>query len=346
MEEKISIIIPCYNVEAYIDRCLTSLVDQTIGLDRLEIICVNDASTDGTWEKLCFWEKQYSENILLVNCEENGKPGHARNIGLAHATGAYLAFLDADDWMELDSYEKLYQVITAYKCELVQFRFVRDSGSWDVWQTQSHREKRDFYLDLTDTEERKKFLVTSIMDNGCTNKFYTREFIFGNRLRFPEGCVYEDIYWGVLAQLAVQRVYFFNEKLYHYYINPDSIVLKKDEDYHMDIFHTTMQMWKECRCRGALEEYSREMELNFLVYYYLGGLKVLALRYTKLKYEEYQNMCKTVQRIVPEYKTNPYLGQVFNEQQQLQIALIDQDISRGEFAQVVHLLKGEVLEQE
>ena len=110
MEEKISIIIPCYNAEQYIDRCLASVVNQSIGLDKLEIICVNDASTDGTWEKLCFWERQYQNEILLVDCEENGKLGKARNIGLAHASGKYVAFLDADDWMELDSYERLYHL--------------------------------------------------------------------------------------------------------------------------------------------------------------------------------------------------------------------------------------------
>ena len=341
MEEKISIIIPCYNAEQYIDRCLASVVNQSIGLDKLEIICVNDASTDGTWEKLCFWERQYQNEILLVDCEENGKLGKARNIGLAHASGKYVAFLDADDWMELDSYERLYHLGQEYQCEIVQFQFVRDPGTQDIWNAQSRRDKRDFYLDLTDRKEHKKFMVTAIMDNGCTNKLFTRQFIEQNQLSFPEGCAYEDIYWGVLAQLYAKHVYFFNEKLYHYYINPDSSVLKMDEPYHMDIFHTTMLMWEECRNRGALECYPREMELNFLVFYYLGGLKALALRFTELKYLEYQEMCKMVRKTVPEYKSNPYLTQVLDPMQQLQIALIDQNISKEEFAQVVSLLRGD-----
>ncbi len=342
MEEKISIIIPCYNVQQYIDRCLTSLVNQTIGLEKLEIICVNDASTDGTWEKLLSWEKRYPENILLVNCEQNGKLGRTRNIGLEHAAGSYIAFLDADDWMEPDSYERLYQLIRKYQCEVVAFQFVRDNGKGDVWKQQKRRDRKDFYLDLSEDEERRKVLVTAILDNGCTDKMYTREFIVRNQLRFPEGCAYEDIYWGVLVQLCVKNVYFFNEKLYHYYINPDSIVLKKDQAYHMDIFYTTMLMWEECKCRGALERFAKEMELNFLIYYYLGGMKVLALRYTDLRYQEYRQMCETVRQTVPEYKTNPYLSQVLDDMRQLQVALIDQDISREQFAQAVKLLRGEV----
>ncbi len=87
MEEKISVIIPCYNVEKYIDRCLTSVVNQTIGLKMLEIICVNDGSTDGAWEKLCQWEKQCPENMLAVDCKENGAQGRARNIALSYASG-------------------------------------------------------------------------------------------------------------------------------------------------------------------------------------------------------------------------------------------------------------------
>lgn len=340
MQDKISIIIPCYNMEKYIDRCLASLVNQTIGVDMLEIICVNDASTDGTWKKLCEWESSYPESILLVDCEKNGKLGRARNIGLEYASGNYIAFLDADDWMELDSYERLYRLIREYQCEVVQFEFIRDPGTGDIWEMQNRRDREDFYLDLSEESERKKLLVTAVMDNGCTNKMYTREFIEENCLRFPEGRMYEDIYWGVLTQLHAKYVYFLHEKLYHYFINHQSIVMKKDEAYHMDIFHTTMQMWVECRRRGALDRFPREMELNFLIYYYLGGLKMLALRYTDLKYEEYQEMCRTVMCTVPEYKTNPYLTQVLDDVQQLQIALIDQNISREEFAQVVNLLRG------
>lgn len=340
MEGKISIIIPCYNVERYIDRCLASVMGQTIDLERLEVICVNDASTDGTWVKLREWERRYPDNILLVDCEENGKLGRARNIGLGYVSGNYIAFLDSDDWMEPDAYERLYELICKYQCEVVQFQFVRDDGAGNVWESQNRRDREDFCLDLSDDEERRKLLATAIMDNGCTDKLYTREFIEKNCLCFPEGRTYEDIYWGVLTQLCAERVYFFNEKLYHYYINPNSIVMKKDEPYHMDIFITTMEMWEECRRRGALDKYPREMELNFLIYYYLGGLKMLALRYSDLKYQEYQDMCRTVMQTVPEYKTNPYLGQVLDNMQQLEIALMDQDISREEFAQVVNLLRG------
>lgn len=338
--DKISVIIPCYNVEKYIDRCLESVVNQTIGLDRLEIICVNDASTDGTWERLTLWEQRYSENMVLINCEENGKLGKARNIGLSYALGNYIVFLDSDDWIEPDAYEKMYRAMCSFSCDIVRCQMIRDAGKENIWDVCKKREKEDFFLEITEGEERRKFLVSDIMDNGCCNKMYTRDFIFQHQLHFPEDRTYEDIYWGMLCYLYAERIYFLNENMYHYFINPESIVMKKDEPYHMDIFSTSMMMWEECVRRGALERYPREMELNFLIYYYLGGLKMLALRYSDLKYEEFRKMCETVRKTVPEYRTNPYLSQVLDDMKQLQIALIDKDISKEEFAQMMSLLRG------
>ena len=108
MSKKISIIIPCYNVEKYIDRCIRSLVKQTIGIEQLELICVDDASTDGTVEKLKRWEKRFPASILLILCEQNGKQGTARNIGFSHANADYIGYVDADDWVEDSMFEKLY----------------------------------------------------------------------------------------------------------------------------------------------------------------------------------------------------------------------------------------------
>jgi glycosyltransferase involved in cell wall biosynthesis len=105
---KISVIIPCYNVEAYIDRCLESVMSQTIGLEHLEVIAVNDASTDRTLEKLYQWERRFPENIMVITYEKNIRQGGARNIGLQYASGEYIGFVDADDWIDSAMYQKLF----------------------------------------------------------------------------------------------------------------------------------------------------------------------------------------------------------------------------------------------
>ena len=77
---EISVIVPCYNVAPYIDRCLTSITSQTLDLSLLEIICIDDASTDSTWNKLQQWETNFPENIMIIHCEENGGLSKVRNI--------------------------------------------------------------------------------------------------------------------------------------------------------------------------------------------------------------------------------------------------------------------------
>ena len=124
--QKISVIIPCFNVEAYIDRCLESVMNQTIGLERLEVILVNDASTDSTLEKLYQWERRFPENIMVVTYEQNIRQGGARNIALQYATGEYIGFVDADDWIAEDMYRELYEKISTGKYDVVRCKFIRE----------------------------------------------------------------------------------------------------------------------------------------------------------------------------------------------------------------------------
>ena len=83
----ISVIVPCYNVEKYVGRCIDSIINQSIGIDNIELILVNDASTDATLDVLSGYEQMYPESIMVINCEQNGKQGTARNIGMMYSTG-------------------------------------------------------------------------------------------------------------------------------------------------------------------------------------------------------------------------------------------------------------------
>ena len=116
--DKISIIVPCYNVEKYVGKCIESLLAQTIGRDKLELIFINDASTDGTLRILKAYERMDPEHICVITYDENIKQGGARNIGLSYATGNYIGFVDADDWIEPDMYERLLTMVKKYNCDM------------------------------------------------------------------------------------------------------------------------------------------------------------------------------------------------------------------------------------
>ena len=97
----VSIVIPVYNVEKYLKQCLESVVNQT--LDKIEVICINDGSTDNSLNILKEYEKKYN-NIIIID-QENKGPGFARNIGMKRASGKYIYFLDSDDYIELNAME-------------------------------------------------------------------------------------------------------------------------------------------------------------------------------------------------------------------------------------------------
>ena len=123
MKKAVSVIIPCYNPKKYLSRLVNSLLDQTIGLENLELIFVDDASTDDTLESLYQLEQQYPYNITVISNSENKKQGTARNIGMSYATGKYIGFVDADDWIAPQMYEKMYDIAEETDCDIVCCRY-------------------------------------------------------------------------------------------------------------------------------------------------------------------------------------------------------------------------------
>ncbi len=114
-KSKISVIIPIYNTEKHLRQCLDSIINQT--LKEIEIICVNDESTDGSLDIVNEYA-QKDERIKIINKKNNGAAA-ARNTGMDHAAGEYIGFVDSDDWIALDMYEKLYENAKSYNSDIV-----------------------------------------------------------------------------------------------------------------------------------------------------------------------------------------------------------------------------------
>lgn len=144
-EKKVSVIVPCYNAEAYIDRCMRSLVRQTLGMKKIELILVDDASGDGTVDKLKIWERRFPESIAIICCEENGRQGRARNIGMEYVTAPYVCFVDADDWVEPEMLEDMLHVMEKTEVDVVIGQAGRDRGdgtflfTLDVFENQRNQ---------------------------------------------------------------------------------------------------------------------------------------------------------------------------------------------------------------
>ena len=219
MNPLISIIVPCYNAVPYIDRCVSSLVNQTIGLEQLEIILVNDASTDSTYQKLLDWEKKYPDSILVINSNENLRQGGARNLGVSYASGTYIAFVDADDWVDADMYKAMSDKAFAYNCDLVSCNFDRPTSDGKILPGSNFPE---IFYDIKNTESRKEYLLRHRTATMAPLSIYKRSWYFENEIAFPEKLLYEDHIMFFVYALA-HRIYVLNEKFYHYYKNEASV---------------------------------------------------------------------------------------------------------------------------
>ena len=218
---KVSVIIPAYNAEEYIEKCITSLINQT--LKDIEIIVVNDGSTDGTEEiarKLALIDKR-----ITVLSQENKLQGAARNAGTNISRGEYIGFVDADDWVDLDYYEKLYLAAKKYNSDIALANYTRIGNG--KTKKRLNIEKEEFVTGL-----QEKIDICSQVKNPCpTNKIYRRETLVKNNIEWEEGVYCEDKIFTLKAIYYANGVVTVPEITYYYYRSPHSTVKTKDKKH-------------------------------------------------------------------------------------------------------------------
>lgn len=225
--KKVSIIVPIYNVEKYLRKCLNSLTEQT--LKDIEIICVDDGSTDMSAEIVK--EFQQTDSRIKLMSEENKGQSAARNLGIREASGEYLGFVDSDDWVDKDYFEKLYNSAKFYNADIACAGFKRC-----VFGQGSVRKK--YILSQVTDDINKKVQIDKIpSDNYIWNKIYKREKWLEAGIEFPEGRSYEDI--AVILKIlnslgklvTVPKTYYHYRKRKNSTVSSCNIQLKKDYNW-------------------------------------------------------------------------------------------------------------------
>lgn len=274
---RISVIIPCYNVENYVDRCMNSIVSQTIGMENIQVILVNDASTDHTLEHLHGWEQKYPENILLIDCAENHKQGAARNIGMRYAAGRYVSFVDSDDVLDSTMFFKMYAKICQYNCDVVECQY-KEFEEGDVLIPE--RKGKDYYIKFDSINKRKAFILDSLKV-APWGRLYRTDFLRKNNLLFMEDVFYEDSHYSGLAMLLLDSYYAIGETLYYYFQNPGGTIKSTDgmEKVKWEI-DVERQLLRDIIARNILPD-SLEPYREELMYYVtakgcLDGLIIMA----------------------------------------------------------------------
>ena len=283
---KVSVILPVYNVGKYLRQSLDSLINQT--LKDIEIICVNDGSTDDCYEILEEY-KQKDSRIKVIHKENKGT-GAARNDGLRIASGECIGFVDPDDWVKPDMYEKLYSLIKEKNLEIAMCMP-------DGYDEKNNKTAPFPYFVDSNFDNIPSGRIFNLWDISpfqypmCVwNKLYTKELFDKNHIEFAEGLDFEDhkVIFGAL--LTARRMYFIKDKLYVYRYNREGSVLTDNNQRlidHIEIFNIVENILKETNTYNEFRNDFLVYKIHNLLYYY-GMIK------DEYKQEYYQNMVKSI----------------------------------------------------
>lgn len=223
---KISVIVPVYNKEKYIDETLDSLINQSI-FPEIEVLLIDDGSTDSSLQLIEEFSKDY-ENIKVFHKENEGLT-FTRNYGIDRAKGEYIHFMDADDYIPPDAYEKLYNLAIKYDHDVVSGNFLR-FNSQKVW-----RESISRFITgkITKTIESTTLNQCKILtwDSVVWNKLYKSSFLKENNIKFPyERITFEDNIFSIEAYVLAKSVGFLNEDIYYWREDENKLSLSTSDD--------------------------------------------------------------------------------------------------------------------
>lgn len=242
---KVSVIVPVYNVEKYISKCLNSLVNQT--LEDIEIIIVNDGSKDSSIDIVKEYAKKYG-NIKIYE-KENGGLSDARNYGLQFATGKYIAFLDSDDYVDLNLYKRMYEKVKTEDSDMVECNFY-----W-VYDKKNKKDIGQKYKGQKEMFEKARVVAW--------NKLYKKEVLDKAKVQFPKGLRYEDVEFFYKLIPYIESVSFVKEPLIYYVQRKQSIVNTQNEKTK-DIFTVLENVIAYYKEHNLYEEYKEVIEYTYV----------------------------------------------------------------------------------
>jgi len=257
----LSVLVPVFNTEPYLRQCLDSLISQN--LEGLEVVCIDNGSTDGSLAVLREYEKQFAQVQVAVHPE--GRQGDARNAGIKIARGEYIGFVDSDDFCDPDMFRHLSERAITSGADIAVCNincFYQNSGKMVAMLNGSQLDE-DEGFEICE----KPFLLRNLT---ICNKIIRSEFIKENSLRFPEGVWHEDAFFVSLALFLAKKVVCVPDPLYIYRKDRDGSVGSHAGERNLDIFKMMMNLEAELEKQPARKVVSQLLsEAKALRYLYL-----------------------------------------------------------------------------
>lgn len=308
---KLSIIVPVYNMadDRKLEYCLDSLVGQT--LSDYEIIAVDDCSTDESWRILQEYESRFPEKFRAVHLEENRHQGGAKNEGLRRAQGEWIGFIDSDDWITPDMYERLIGRAQETGADLAGCDYCLTSEhSMKVGQV-VHNNKMSQSGVLNDEKRR-----SLILDGGSlVVKIFRRSMILENELWFPEHIFYEDNALGNSYLVLAKHFEYIEEPLYYYYQHQSSTVHTISPKRCEDRLEAGRLMLEEAKRHDFLDRYRPELEYSFTLLFYVNTLFTYMAGVKRTRYRFVKAMGEEMRCRFPDFQNNSYYQERTHEEE-------------------------------
>lgn len=289
---KVSVIVPVYNVEEYLERCLDSLVNQT--LKDIEIIIVNDGSTDGSKEKIQKYINTY-KNIVYLE-KKNGGLSSARNYGIPYAKGEYIGFVDSDDYVELTMYEKMYNKAIEEKSDMVECDFI-----WEY----PNKKRED--IGKVYSSKKEAIIEARVV---AWNKIIKKDIIEKTKITFPEGLRYEDIEFFYKIVPYLDKISFVKETLVHY-VQRESSIANTQNERTGEIFKIWENVLNYYIENNIFNEYRSELEYSYTRILLCSSLKrIIKVKDRKVRKALIKLTWQNLNKKFPHWKQNKYLNSI------------------------------------
>ena len=290
--KSVSVIVPFYNVEGYIGRCLDSLVKQT--LDDIEIILVNDGSKDRSKIVVDKYLKEYPEKIVYLE-KENGGLSDARNYAIPYAKGEYIAFLDSDDYVEYTMYKDMYELAKKENSDMVECDFY-----WEYpYKNKTKEDKGLIYNGKKEMIEKVRVVAW--------NKLIKKEVLEKAKVLFPKGLRYEDIEFTYKLVPYLDKVSFLKKPCVHY-IQREGSISNNQNERNKEIFVVLGHVIDFYKENDLYEEYKDELEYIYIRYAFCSSLlRIVKIKDQNIQQELLDLTWKKVNTTFPKWKKNPIL---------------------------------------
>ncbi|WP_430840289.1 glycosyltransferase family 2 protein [Clostridium nigeriense] len=290
---KVSIIVPVYNVEKYIRKCLESLVNQT--LEDIEIIVVNDGSTDNSQNIIDEYASKFP-HLLKSFIKKNGGLSDARNYGLSYCNGEYIGFVDSDDYIDIKMYEKMYSKAKDENSDIVVCDYNK------VYNRKMKLVRAKKYVD------KKNMFIDTLA--AAWNKIYRREMIMKSGVIFPKGLIYEDTEFFCKLIPYIKVASYVSEP-FVYYIQRRGSIANTQGEKNAHIFRILENIINYYKENGLFKEYYSELEYLYIRIMLGSSMeRICRIKDKKIRNELLKKTYDLIYKNFPNWKRNLYLNKI------------------------------------